>query len=362
MTVYLFLIVTLIMFAPVANINRRVYLFSSLFVIWIIMSLRGYMVGNDTLTYVQLYPQIAQQDLTVGFFKQMIGGRFEFGFILLVKFLYFFTPNPRLLIIVVVTVEILALAYFLENLSCDIPLSLILFVTMNFMGLSMSAMRQCLAMGLGMVAIVYLLKNYNWQFFLIIFIAGSFHKAAFVLLILYPMYKMTISFKTLALWLSIFVVAYLTFGTWFSVVTQQVTSYTNYGMLNNTGDSSSLGIILKIIELVIIIAFCILAPWPKKTEVRIGVDYGLNTWQFFLLMLVISIGMSFLALKFSQISRISIFFEIVILVLVPRTISLFKNVSTKFICSTIVVCSAVLYFYVIQIYRPEWYGIVPYVF
>lgn len=205
------------------------------------------------------------------FFEQMIGGRFEFGFVFLVKCLYFISSDPRLLLIVVATFEVVSLGYFLGNLSVNIPLSMILFVTMNFMGLSMSAMRQCIAMSFGMIAIIYLLKAHKWRFLMVV----PFHKTALVLLILYPIYQMDISAKALMLWTGLFMIVYLTFGSWFNVLTQQVTAYTNYGLLNNGADSNSLGIAIKILELSVIIVFCILSKRPKKTPVVGSPDFDL---------------------------------------------------------------------------------------
>ncbi|GAB7171684.1 hypothetical protein TUA1478L_36780 [Lactiplantibacillus plantarum] len=79
-------------------------------------------------------------------------------------------------------------------------------------------------------------------------------------------------------------------------------------------------------------------------------------------MLAIGIAFSILALKFSQISRISIFFEVAMLVLVPRSVGLMRLPSSRLIGNIVTICIAVSYFYIIQAYRPEWYGIVPYVF
>ncbi|MCS8617876.1 EpsG family protein [Latilactobacillus curvatus] len=362
MLAYFLLLAALIILAPLSMYKRRVYLLVALSMIWIVMGYRGFTVGNDTSTYVQLYPQLAQQDLTNGFFEQMIGGRFEFGFVFLVKCLYFISSDPRLLLIVVATFEVVSLGYFLGNLSVNIPLSMILFVTMNFMGLSMSAMRQCIAMSFGMISIIYLLKAHKWRFLMVVLLAATFHKAALVLLILYPIYQMDISAKALMLWTGLFMIVYLTFGSWFNVLTQQVTAYTNYGLLNNGADSNSLGIAIKILELSVIIVFCILSKRPKETPVVGSPDFDLKTWKFLLFMLAIGIAFSILALKFSQISRISIFFEVAMLVLVPRSVGLMRLPSSRLIGNIVTICIAVSYFYIIQAYRPEWYGIVPYVF
>lgn len=65
---YFLLLAALIMLAPLSMYKRRVYLLVALSMIWIVMGYRGFTVGNDTSTYVQLYPQLARQDLTNGFF------------------------------------------------------------------------------------------------------------------------------------------------------------------------------------------------------------------------------------------------------------------------------------------------------
>ena len=79
-----------------------------------------------------------------------------------------------------------------------------------------------------------------------------------------------------------------------------------------------------------------------------------------LYMLISAIAVSIVAFKFSQLSRIAMYFATGEIILIPFIIENIRNYRLKRIISGIVTIGLVAYFIVIQVFRPEWSNIVPY--
>ncbi|WP_347787047.1 EpsG family protein [Levilactobacillus brevis] len=195
MLLYTSLILVPIILTPVELLSKKLYTFLSLFLIWIVIAFRALTVGSDTLTYAQLYGQLAAQNLSGSSLLELVNGHFELGYVLLNKFLYVITPNPRILLIFAATIEMIAIGYFINKFSTSQSLSIILFITMNFLAFSMNALRQCLALTLVVLAVAFLIENNDWMYLVMVIGASFFHKTALIMLILYPIWKMKLTKK-----------------------------------------------------------------------------------------------------------------------------------------------------------------------
>jgi len=362
MLLYTSLILVPIILTPVELLSKKLYIFLSLFLIWIVIAFRALTVGSDTLTYAQLYGQLAAQNLSGSSLLELVNGRFELGYVLLNKFLYVITPNPRILLIFAATIEMIAIGYFINKFSTSQSLSIILFITMNFLAFSMNALRQCLALTLVVLAVAFLIENNDWMYLVMVIGASFFHKTALIMLILYPIWKMKLTKKiVIAIFLVTIVVIFL-FEKWFGFLTTSIDSYNGYQASAIGDGGGSTALYVKICILIAIIIFSCMSNRPKMEDTGIKPEFNLKIWKFFIVMLCISISITLIALQYSQINRIATYFDIAYLVLIPRAISTTKNANIRFLEHLCVIVMSSAYFLVVQLYRPEWFGIIPYHF
>lgn len=353
MVVYITLLFFMIISVPLEKRSSSLYLNINLLLLWVISAFRAVHVGNDTVTYTTLYPILADYPLSM-YGNNVISAlfsrnRFEIGYVIFDKVLYIINHNPRLLIVVSITIFILCLRFYIKNSSNNIMLSLIFFVTLGYYGLCLSAMRQMIALGFLMVAYVFLNRNNSFLFVLYVILATSFHLTSIVFLIVYFFKKIKFSFKKLTISVVVLTLIFTNFNKIFMDISWH-SSYGSYYQIiqNNTG---YLGILFNVIVNVILLFSCILVAGKQKE------DHNLDIW-----MALVGCMVSILAFKFNQLGRLAYYFTFVFISFLPNEILEVNRAKLKFYYNGIAILLSIIYFLVIQILRPEWTGIVPYNF
>lgn len=138
------------------------------------------------------------------------------------------------------------------------------------------------------------------------------------------------------------------------------TTYQYYSSAINTSEMN-VATIIKAVIIASILALC-LACKKIGDPKRFKALFPDNRWSLMMLLLVCSMCVYLISMKFSQISRISGYFDFIYVILLPNSICLIKS---GVVCSIICISVGIVfvaYFIVIQILRPEWNGIVPYQF
>lgn len=204
---------------PFGKVNRITFaLFLASLPPMIISALR-YEVGTD---YRGTY--------YCGFFRVMDRGNvdgFEWGYYWIVKLMQIFTDNPYMLFVVTSIIYVGMTYKSIEELSDDIPLSILLFFATRYYFAGMNGVRQFVALSILTYSIKYVIAKDVRKFFLYVFLASLFHYVSLLFIPVYFLGRLKLSKKRIAL----FVFADIVFFTLFENVLTVIFGGTKYGLL-----------------------------------------------------------------------------------------------------------------------------------
>lgn len=350
--------VSLIMI-PLVNRKKELYVIIMWIFTTLVAALRSYTVGSDTLTYADLYNSLANL-LTSNYdfsIQNILNSRFELGYIYYDRFLYSVSENPRFLIVVSSAIIYFAIFFYIYRFSQNVSLSTFLFLTFGMFASSLSVLRQFLALVFILRAFDVLEKNRYLRFTVYVLLGFMFHKTAIVFMLMILIKNKKFNGKNLIMMFGLAILTMIFFNKIFMKIVSNVGGYDTYA--TSTQGQAIIAPLLNALLIAAIIIFCYMC---KK---NINLDnynkiFRDNEWNQLMLMLVISLCISIVAIKFNQLSRISAYFDFAYLILLPNSLLLLQNKYLKYIVTTGTIILGYSYFLMIQILRPEWNGIVPY--
>lgn len=363
MAIYLILITFILMTSSIQKQLKKTYLTICLFFIWILIAFRSYLIGNDTISYANLFPILSSyplsmygnNPLSILFTKN----RFEFGYVLFNKVIYYFSENPRWLLIISATITICLIGYAINKYSKNPTLSLIIFVTMGFMAGTMSQIRQYIAWAICIYSIKYTLNNKPIRFICSVVLAMLFHISAIVFLPLYWLSKIKLTPKNGTLFAIITLPLFIFFNRFSALTGSLIKSYNNYE--EQMVDNGTTGYLSITVNLITFILIFILAIYLMKVNKENGGSRNKLT-NLLLWMLMCSFVVLILSYKFSQFSRLVSYFTCSIMFLIPNELDNPEKSTVKQVILILMVVFLILNFSVTNILRPEWSNIIPFKF
>lgn len=359
MLIYILLFTFNLITIPIYLVKSKAYLIINLIPLWILMSFRDVSVGADTISYYNIFYQSEINRIPMSFVNWLApihDARFENGFLLLNKLVYAISPNFRLLLIVTVSIMLSCLAFFIVELNINYIIGILTYESM-LMPFYMNAMRQALAISLCMVAFVFLIKDKIGLFLVFNYLAITMHVTAWVFLITLVYKYIKKEWKGNAILIACILIVSLFFEKIYNniaSISDEANSFSNTVAHNSL--NGSLNIAYSTI-LIIVVVVWLRHYSGKLNEIR---DYSvINSAR---LLLLTAAAFYLLALNFSQISRIAMFFIIGYLPVLSFlgggfNVQRKRNIAFAGICTYLIIS-----FIVIQTIRPEWSGITPYVF
>lgn len=356
MLAYTLLFIFNIVTVPIYLLKHRNYLIINVIPLWIMMAFRGITVGSDTPVYKNIFNQSELTEIPMNFVNWLFPiheARFENGFLLLEKTVYKISPDFRFMLIITTTIMLCCLIFFIVRLKVNYIIAILVYESM-FMPFFMNSMRQALAISFCMVAFVFLMENRIGYFLIFNFLAITMHATAwlFLLTLIYKYLKQGWKSKVLLILLTMIIsFSFETIYGRVAEISEEANTFSGSVINNNT--NGFLNIIFSVSLAILVYIW-----FYHYTRVFKIEKEGLVTNTKLLLLTVIAFYI--VALKFSQLSRIAIYFTIgyyPALSLLAGGIDLKK--SRNVIC--IIVCTFLIaYFVFIQTFRPEWSNIVPY--
>lgn len=197
--IYVFNIITIIMYyiaiKHIKGVNKKhTFLLLCMFQMTLIVGLR-YNVGADYKSYYRIFELIesGQAHLT----------NVELGYKLLNEVLCYLGGTYYTVNIVIAALTFLFIILAIDRLSVDYFYSVYLYITLFFFYHAMNQTRQQLAIAIEMYAISYIEKKQLRYFVLWTIIASLFHTSVIVFLVMYFLKNISISKKTLILYLGV---------------------------------------------------------------------------------------------------------------------------------------------------------------
>lgn len=187
--------------------NKCYYAIINFLVMFLCVGFRDINLGPDTRGYIDAFEYNANADIYA-----WTVGNFEWGYVVLNKFLYFCGFPARSILLVVAFFTIYIMVYVFYKYSYSIWMSLYLFVGLGLYGYNFNVIRQSFAAAIVMLAVCLLSKGKRVLFLILVLIAASFHQS--VLLFLPLVFIYNIDKKYVLVYLFVCIISAVTIYLW----------------------------------------------------------------------------------------------------------------------------------------------------
>ena len=177
--------------------QKKRYLIFCAIVMIVVLGLRSRTVGStDTNNYYRMMIRALAAPNWGAFY---FDGGVEKGFQYFVFLLSRVFSDPQWILIVSSVIVVVCNLYSISQNTDNLPIAILMFVTLGLMTFEMQAMRQAIAMSLCLVAYEQVKKEKSIRFFIWVILASLFHRTAVVFLPVYFLRKLSLSTKDLLL-------------------------------------------------------------------------------------------------------------------------------------------------------------------
>lgn len=337
--------------------SEKLYLILIYLEIVLISGLRAQSVGTDTAIYVQLFNNYTWGNETLS------SERYEIGYKILITIIHFFTNNPQYLIFISSLIIYTGIFLFVYYNSNNYVISLYLFTTLLFLS-SLNTSRQFIAMAIGVNCYTALKNKKKYLALFLVIIAMFFHKTAgvyiFVIILYYLRPTLRINFL-ITLLLSL---AFLFKHKIISLVTYLAPQYRFY-LLNNLYHNETLGGRLTYVFLIIALfsmltLYCVEKKNNSGNKNLFSNADKKNIFECNLLIAILMLGIffGFLAKTYALLNRVSEYFYIFSILLIPEIIYFYRKI--KHILFFIIII--IMQFYMYVVLSVNQVGVLPYDF
>lgn len=237
MTVYnlliLFILVGGVLLCEIRKSKRNniIFLVLSSLAMIVVAYLRADTVGIDYKQYEAYFYQV--HDGGWNFLISPANGyRIEPGYSLLNYFVSLFTRDVHIFMLVVAVLVVTLTAVLLYRVSPIPWIGMFVFASFGFYGNSLSFIRQCIAIAVYLYSIEYIKKKKFVPYLLIILLASTFHKSMLIMVPVYFIARIPVSWKSLLTWSGLAAAVVALSWPIFNLVTKYVYQYyaTNQGL------------------------------------------------------------------------------------------------------------------------------------
>lgn len=318
--------------------------------LFVLTAFRDFSVGNDTMPYYNTYLSIHMlYDLK----QALLYSRMEPGYIFLNYLFSSFNIQYIYMQIFISAFIYYSLFRFLRKYSLNIGLSCMVYLGMRMFCGPMNVVRMWIALAVLLYALDYFLSREKYLANCLVVLATMFHYSALIFLFLNFIYKIKIKKKYIAVLMFSSLGIAAIGNTFFEVLTNSLGIYQGY--LNskyfNYDDNIAVYITL-------LIDICLVGLFYFLTRGKPFVDS--RDISVFVYLVIISMCLDIIGLTNTIMSRISGYFYISWMVLLPLAVNHIRNGEKKLFIYSCLAIGFFLQFLVIMIYRPQWYGVVPY--
>lgn len=352
MLIYMLIILEVLFLGCIFNVKdknskkAKWFTIFSFILLTVVSAIRSKDVGVDSLQYYNNYRAIGKLD-----WGNIFQARYEYGYTILCKFLYSINKEAILLFAVSSIFINTVIGKFIYKYSKNIPMSILLYILLNYYFSSMNIMRQFIGIGFLLIALDAFVNKKNTKFFIFVAIASFFHLSSLLFAILYFFRNKQFGRKEFIYTIVISIVSFIGLPGLLNLGFRIFSKYStyvggDYDVANYFGAVLKFG--LNFMIFIIVSCISIKAQANDKKE------------NIFLFMLAISIVFSFCTIRMAIFNRVTGIFSIICIILLPNSIEKISEKKMKLFVITFVAIICFSTFGVISIYRPEWYGVIPY--
>lgn len=319
----------------------NIFLTISFLILFIVSGFRKN-VGVDFRNYEAIFRQHTNNN----FFDYSYVDK-DYGYALLNKIIALFTNNTQWVFIVVSFITIILFIIFIKRYSTNMLLSVYLLITFNFYFDAMNIQRQFIAIAICTLSIKYIINEDFKRFCLVILFAILIHKSA---LIFFPMYfisKINLNVKKICI--------YIVLGCAGSLLINKIIYfmrnkfYSDYDSVAWGMQGLGIGLIIIIPVFIFIIAFMMKDKLIEENPEN----------NVFLNLLFCACVCFLLSTIISNFTRIAEYFYIVVIIFIPRMISVIKDYRIRYNIYLLVMFISFVWFYKTTL-QGNMNGVLPY--
>ena len=341
MTIYIFnfilIFIYMFLFLKAKNKKIKILLFSlSIIQLILIQGLRDINLGSDMPYYWKYYDLQLLYDI-----NHLSFSRYEILFKIVTKIITTVTTNKQLYLLMFSLLSNVPIALVVYKKSKNPIMSTLLFLAFGFYNFNFSGLRQAVAFGIIFYSYIFITERKLIKFLISIAIASLFHTSAIVFLPAYFLYNFKITRLKIIAIIFIDVAIYIFKEQIFAFFNSLF--YENYTMVVTNS--------INWMIMCLVIVFICLIFYKKIKSKDSSILYNL---------VVVGSSIMLLAPIANNILRISNYYFMFIILLIPEVVYSLKNIKYKFLAESIVVLLALaLYIFLLIV---DSYNIVPYAF
>ncbi len=342
MAVYI-LLALVILILPRFKINKKTYCIIVGVLMTLVVGCRSINMGmGDTrYVYVSIFDQIRNMNLTETF-NFIINADIEIVFYMLTRIYIFITSNVQIYLLLLSIPINYAVSRFIYKHSNMPALSFILYFSLNYFAFSFTLLRHCIALAIILWSYDYLKEGKLKQFIVTVIIAGLFHRTAWIFILAYPLRKVKFDYKIAMIAIAIALFISRVFGIQiYNAIFHDIIASSRYAMYIDPNGNT---LTFFAINLLILIVSIILIKMSKKDEEMQKNNLMLN-------LQTVGICLASTMTFFSEMFRISTFFTIFSIVLLPNTLSILNNKKTRIIVEIGMYIVFIAYFFCFTMYN-----------
>lgn len=181
---------------PMKKLNKQLVSIISFFsILLLLLVLRSEAVGRDLTNYEFMFRYYSGMS-----WSNLFHVHTEIGYVLMNKIVGLITHDFRWILVINAVLSLVPVAVLYSIEIENAALTIALFVTSSNFILLFSGLRQSIAISLGMIAFLFVRKHNIPLFVLFAVLAFLFHRSAFMLVFMYPIYNLKYK-KVWLLWL-----------------------------------------------------------------------------------------------------------------------------------------------------------------
>lgn len=348
-----FLIVLNIFLHPInSNLKRKTFLRISFLLLALVAGVRNNTVGIDTFQYYKNFKVISNLS-----FLEFGSMRYEYGFSLVCKLLSYISSNPQILILVTSIFTNFCVMRFLYLNSKNVAFSVYTYILLNYYFSYMNIMRQAIAIAIILLFFEYLKKDEKAKFIIGVILASLFHFSAIVCLSFLFLEKIKYKKSYKYIIVPVFLILFIFGRDLFLVIAQNSERFSIY--IGSEFDVSNyFGALINFVVSILILFFGIYINRFDKESIEKNENN--KEWMLYFKLMICYAAFTLLEMRVSIFNRITPYFSVYTLIWIPNNLLKIKKAKDRFFTSFLIFVFLLLYCLIIMIYRPNWYGVVPY--
>lgn len=314
--------------------NEKNLYYSFCIVLLFLSCFRSTKVGGDLYYYIPHFQEVCNGAVGFDMFN-LLAANFEPGYTILVKGLSFISTNVRGFLILTALISLIGPFIFIKKISPLPCMSLLVYCLLGFYTNTFNNIRQSIAISICLCLIPMLYQGSKLRFIVGTLIASSIHYSAIFFILALPLSKIKLNTKNFLLMLIVAVVFFFTVGNLaFSKISTVLLS--KYEEIEGQGAGYSMLILYIVLTLLCYFVY-------KITKKNYTDEMQVFYVELFIKFLIMSIAIQLFAPMFSSMVRLSFYYFIPVVVLIPTIISKIKETVVRGVAFVSLMVALVFY-------------------